>query len=97
MLAQYAELIPIALVGALSGFMCILDSKDLSVGIKGALRRILVSSFLCALTYAILSTTELPYLARVGISACVAFLGFERAISYVKEFLEMRKGGRRCD
>ena len=75
-LNPYLELLPIALVGLLAGFMSALDnSENIAKCFKIALKRIVLSSFLCVVAYSILSATDLPYLARVGISACIGFLG----------------------
>ena len=70
-----------------------MDYKDISklTGIKEALKRIIISSFLCIVTYSILSATDLPYLAKVGISACVGFLGLDKAINLVKEIISLRR------
>ena len=90
--AEYLELIPIALVGLLAGFMGALDNKDcIKAGIKEAIKRIVISSFLCIVTYSILSATDLPYLAKVGVSACVGFLGLDKAIKLVKEIISLRR------
>lgn len=90
--AEYLELIPIALVGLLAGFMGALDNKDcIKAGIKEAIKRIVISSFLCIVTYSILSATDLPYLAKVGISACVGFLGLDKAIKLVKEIISLKR------
>lgn len=92
-LNSYLELLPIALVGLLAGFMGALDnSEDIRKCFKIAIKRIVLSSFLCVVAYSILSATDLPYLARVGISACIGFLGIEKAISYAKELISFRKG-----
>lgn len=90
--AEYLELIPITLVGLLAGFMGALDNKDcIKAGIKEAIKRIVISSFLCIVTYSILSATDLPYLAKVGISACVGFLGLDKAIKLVKEIISLKR------
>lgn len=94
-LNPYLELLPIALVGLLAGFMSALDnSENIAKCFKIALKRIVLSSFLCVVAYSILSATDLPYLARVGISACIGFLGIEKAISYAKEILNFKRGGK---
>lgn len=89
----YLELLPIALVGLLAGFMSALDnSEDIRKCFKIGIKRIILSSFLCVVAYSILSATDLPYLARVGISACIGFLGIDKAIEYAKELISFRKG-----
>lgn len=92
-LNQYLDLLPIMLVGLLAGFMSALDnSEDIKKCFKIAIKRIILSIFLCVVAYSILSATDLPYLARVGISACIGFLGIERAIAYAKEILSFKRG-----
>ena len=94
-LNPYLELLPIILVGLLAGFMGALDnSEDIRKCFKIALKRIVLSSFLCVVANAIRSGTDLLYLARVGISACIGFLGIEKAISYAKESLNFKRGGK---
>lgn len=93
--SSYLELIPIILVGLLAGFMGALDNKDdMKQGLREGLKRVVISSFLCVVCYSILSATDLPYLAKVGVSACVGFLGLDKAVGLVKEFLSLRKGGK---
>ena len=86
------ELIPISLVGIWAVFMGAWDNKDcIKAVIKEAIKRIVISSFLCSVTYAILSATDLPYLSKVGVSACVGFLGLDKAIKLVKEIVSLRR------
>ena len=97
MFLEYLELIPIMLVGLVSGFVGALDgvNKDgtnAKEAIMQGVKKMLTSSFICVVAFSILSATELPYLAKVGISAVIGFLGFDRAISLVRELIALKSG-----
>ncbi|MDA3967368.1 phage holin family protein [Helicobacter sp. WB40] len=97
MLVEYLELMPIMLVGLVSGFVGALDGVNKEgvcnkEALKEGAKKMLVSTFVCVVAFSILSATELPYLAKVGISAVIGFLGFDRAISLVKELIALKSG-----
>ncbi|MCX2717817.1 phage holin family protein [Helicobacter sp. MIT 21-1697] len=102
MIEHYIELLPIALVGILAGIVSFFNEESQEQAqhrssLKVALKSLLTSSFLCVIVYAVLSATDLPYLARVGISAAIGFFGVEKAISLAKELLAFKNGRSKGD
>lgn len=87
-LNEYIELLPICFVGIVSG--CINYLQVESAGKKETIRIIITSSFLTILTYAILTSTSLPYLACVGISAAVGYFGIDKAIELAQKLLSLK-------
>ncbi|GLH58070.1 hypothetical protein [Helicobacter ailurogastricus] len=59
--------------------------------IKRAVVVIFTSGFICICIFAMLSTTQLPYMAKIGISASVGYFGIDRAIEVVQKILSLRK------
>ena len=102
MIEHYIELLPIAVVGLLAGIVSFFNEEAQEGAehchpFKAALKSLLTSSFLCVMVYALLSATDLPYLARVGISAAIGFFGVEKAISLAKELLAFKNGRSKGD
>ena len=46
------------------------------------------------MVYSILSATDLPYLAKIGISSAIAFFGIEQALSIVQTIISLRNGNK---
>lgn len=95
-LKHYTQLIPVCFVGLLVGLVNYMqytpqdcDMNDKS-GIKRTIKTILTSTFLTLLTYSILTATNLPYLACVGISAAVGYFGFDKAIEIVQKIIALK-------
>ncbi|TSA80118.1 hypothetical protein FNE76_07615 [Helicobacter mehlei] len=88
-LEEMLELIPIALVGLLAGGLNYFNNAEQSA--RNALVVVLTSSFLCICAFGILSATDLPYLAKVGVSAAIGYLGLDNALEVVKKILGLRK------
>ena len=87
---------PVTLMGLLSGIVSYFnnaDSKDSSNAYKQAIKNILTCAFLAILAYSILSATDLPYLAKVGISCAVGYFGIDKAIEIVQKIITL-KGAR---
>ncbi|BEG56466.1 hypothetical protein NHP21005_01540 [Helicobacter sp. NHP21005] len=49
------------------------------------------SGFICMCVFAMLSSTNLPYMAKVGLSASVGYFGIDRTIEVVQKILSLRK------
>lgn len=95
-LGKYLELMPVCLMGVLSGIVSYFNSggaKDSNNAYKQAVKNILTCAFLAILSYSILSATDLPYLAKVGISCAVGFFGVDKAIEIAQTLIAM-KGSR---
>ena len=94
-LGKYLELMPVCLMGLLSGIVSYFNgsAKDSNNAYKQAVKNILTCAFLAILSYSILSATDLPYLAKVGISCAVGFFGVDKAIEIAQTLIAM-KGSR---
>lgn len=89
-LSKYLELFPILIMGILSGAVSYFN-KDGQVGaIKEAIRAIITCAFLAVLCYAILAATDLPYLAKVGISCAIGYFGIDNTIDMVQKFISLK-------
>lgn len=93
---KYLELMPVLLMGILSGIVSYFNNvcdNDLRKAYKQAFKSILTCAFLAILSYSILSATDLPYLAKVGISCAIGFFGIDKAIEIVQKIIAL-KGAR---
>lgn len=99
-LIHYIELAPVLCVSLLAGIASFYNqtNDDGSVKTKkDAMRVIGTSAFLGLISYSLLSATDLPYLARVGISATIGFFGIDKTIEIVQKLLSLRNGGGQTD
>ena len=87
-LKEYTQLLPVSMVGLLSGVVSYYGAE--SRNLKEAFRIVITSMFLTLMVYSILSATDLPYLARVGISAFIGYFGVDKAIELVQNILAFR-------
>lgn len=95
-IGKYLELMPVMLMGVLSGIVSYFNSggaKDSNNAYKQAIKSILTCAFLAILAYSILSATDLPYLAKVGISCAIGYFGIDKAIEIVQKIIAL-KGAR---
>ena len=95
-LGKYLELMPVMIMGVLSGIVSYFnsgDAKDSNNAYKQAVKSILTCAFLAILAYSILSSTDLPYLAKVGISCAIGYFGIDKAIEIVQKIIAL-KGSR---
>ena len=86
---EFLELVPIGLIGILAGGLNYFNSPHETI--RHALVVVITSAFLCICAFAMLSATDLAYLAKVGISAAVGYLGLDNAVEVVKKILSLRK------
>ncbi|WP_104759635.1 phage holin family protein [Helicobacter bizzozeronii] len=86
---EILELLPITLIGILAGGLNYFNNPTETI--KHAIVVVLTSSFLCVCSFAMLSATDLPYLAQVGLSAVVGYLGIDNALEIVKKILNLKK------
>lgn len=94
-IGKYLELMPVMLMGLLSGVVSYFNdgSAESKVAYKHAIKSILTCAFLAILSYSILSATDLPYLAKVGISCAIGYFGIDKAIELVQKIIAL-KGAR---
>lgn len=61
---------------------------------KVFLKQMIFSITICIIVYSILSATDLPYLAKIGISSAIAFFGIEQALNIVQIIINLRNGNK---
>ncbi|WP_104691082.1 phage holin family protein [Helicobacter heilmannii] len=88
---EYIQLVPVLLIGLLAGGLNYFNNTDGTSTIKRALMVVCTSGFICTCVFTMLSSTQLPYMAKVGISASVGYFGIDRAIEVVQKILNLRK------
>lgn len=92
-LHNYIELLPVCFVGIFAGFISYLqiDAEEKKQGsFKHILRVVITSSFLTLVVFSILTATNLPYLACVGISAGVGYFGIDKAIDLAQKLINLK-------
>lgn len=91
-MSDFKPLIPLFLVGLLSGGMRLLNSSAEERDTKLEVFKIVITSlFLTVLCFMILTSIDsLPYLAKVGISAFVGYFGIDKALEFAKKLLDLR-------
>ena len=95
-LPDYLELVPVFVIGLCSGLVAFFSDKSDNYTKFYAFKSILTSAFLTIVMYGILSSTDLPYLAKVMFSCAVGFFGVDRAIEIAQKLIAM-KGSRTTD
>lgn len=85
---EYIQLMPICAVGLLAGVIAYYSGENRDIRV--AVRAIITSAFLTIITFSILSATDLPYLAKVGVSACIGYFGIDKAIELVQKILALK-------
>ena len=95
-LPAYLELVPVFVIGLCSGLVAFFSDKSDNHTKFYAFKSILTSAFLTIVIYGILSSTDLPYLAKVMFSCAVGFFGVDRAIEIAQRLIAM-KGSRSSD
>lgn len=88
-LKHYLELVPVCIVGIMSGVVAYFGEGDDKRCIKRGIQTIITSGFICVMMYSILSSFDLPYLARVGIASAVGYFGFDKAIDLVQKIFAL--------
>lgn len=92
-LTAYLELIPIGIIGLLCGAVALFNAegKPEDKTLKKILKHVIYVSTLSMIIFMCLAATSLPYLARVGISAFIAFFGLDSSLDKIKAIFEMFK------
>ncbi|TLD79852.1 hypothetical protein LS68_009280 [Helicobacter sp. MIT 05-5293] len=94
---HYIELIPVACVGILSGIVNYFNLEEKKPSKLYALKIVCTSAFIALTAYTILSATDLPYLAKVGISAAIGFFGIDKALEYIQKIIALKNNGGMSD
>ena len=92
-LPAYIELLPVFVIGLCSGIVAFFSDKSENHTKFYAIKCIITSAFITIIMYSILAATDLPYLAKVGISCAVGFFGVDKAIEIVQKIIAL-KGAR---
>lgn len=92
-LKHYLELIPVSLVALFAGIISYFNGDKAQRSKSYAIKVIITSAFLALTAYTILSATDLPYLAKVGISAMIGFFGIDKSIELVQKLLSLKNNG----
>lgn len=91
---QLISLAPILIISFFVGVASFFTQQEKEVDraemIKNLLKQVLLSIVLCVIVYSILSATDLPYLAKIGISCAVGFFGIDKALSIVQSILNLK-------
>ena len=91
---QLISLAPILIISFFVGVASFFTQQEKEVDraemIKNLLKQVLLSIVLCVIVYSILSATDLPYLAKIGISCEVGFFGIDKALSIVQSILNLK-------
>ncbi len=88
------ELSPLFIVGIICGLSNYLSDEEDNCEdkkIKCIFKYIINSAVLCTIIYCILTSLDLAYLTKVGISAAITYLGIDKALSLIKEFIHLRR------
>lgn len=100
------ELIPIAIIGLLVGCVSYFADRDdgndkeppnkpkKERNTKEALKHTSYAIVVCLIIYACLEATDLPYLAKIGVSSAVSFFGLDNIISIIERLLALRSAKR---
>lgn len=57
-------------------------------------KQMTLSITICIMVYSILSATDLPYLAKIGISSAMAFFGIEQALNIIQTIISLKNGNK---
>lgn len=91
---ELVSLVPILIISFFVGLASFFTQKeaemDKSVIIVNLLKQVLMSIVLCLIVYSILTMSDLPYLAKIGISCAVGFFGIDKALSIVQNILNLK-------
>lgn len=99
---QLLSLFPIVIIGfcvGLSSFFTQVESSESSESkhkaIKRLIKQVILSLTLCLIVYSILSATDLPYLAKIGISCAIGFFGIDKALTIVQNILNLKNNNKK--
>lgn len=92
---QIISLIPLLVIGifvGIAGYFSNFDkeNQEKENSARAFFKHLIVSSAICLIVYSILSATELPYLAKLGVSCAFAFFGIDKALSIIRDIINLR-------
>lgn len=83
----FLELVPLLLVGLFAGIISFFNCNA-GFQLKVFIVKCLTSMFICACIYALLDLIQITYMAKIGISAFVGFMGLDTSIGYLDKLLQ---------
>lgn len=98
---QLISLVPILIISFFVGLASFFTQHEKGVSkvdiIKSLIKQVLLSIVLCLTVYSILSASDLPYLAKIGISCAVGFFGIDKALSIIQSILSLKNSNTRSE
>ena len=87
-LEQLIEMLPIAIIGLVSGIMHELNTSKED---KQFAKTALITSFFSVMIFLILDLTELSEEVKLGVCGLVGFVGFDKAFEIFEKFLNLKR------
>lgn len=98
---QLISLVPILIISLFVGIASFFTQQEKEVSkadmIKNLFKQVLLSIVLCLMVYSILSASDLPYLAKIGISCSVGFFGIDKALSIIQSILSLKNSNTKSE
>lgn len=98
---QILSLVPILIISVMVGLASYFTKSNENIEndssekpYKVFFKQMLFSITICIMIYSILSATDLPYLAKIGISSAIAFFGIEKALNIVQTIISLKNGNK---
>lgn len=88
---ELLEFVPIIIVGFLGGFISYNKETDREFSFKEAFFHILTAIFTTAIVFSLMDLTDWSYLAKMGISAGIGFLGIDKAFELAEKVMNIRR------
>lgn len=93
-LEQLISLSPILIIGLFIGMASFFSQQQGNISKKTMLKQltrdVLTSVILCFIVYTMLSLTEFPYMAKIGIASAIGFFGIDNAIVIIQKILSLK-------
>lgn len=70
------------------------DSMERKPSVIRAISNGLSSAVLSFITFALLDSSSLTFMEKIGVSSAIAFLGLDKALDVVERVLRLRSGGK---
>lgn len=99
---QILSLVPIVVISIMVGLASYFTKSNENIENENSsgkpykvfFKQMVFSITICIMVYSILSATDLPYLAKIGISSAIAFFGIEQALNIVQTIISLKNGNK---
>lgn len=99
---QILSLLPIVVISVMVGLASYFTKSNEDIENENSsekpykvfLKQMTLSITICIMVYSILSATDLPYLAKIGISSAMAFFGIEQALNIIQTIISLKNGNK---